>query len=228
MMWHSSALSFPKYPYVLARRAVSSSSLSVGLRREDPARLWERRAPLTPAAVYRLVRNGVQVVVQGCDRRVFSDNEYVSVSPITVTTMYGGHANISDQAGANIGRSLESCSIILGIKEVPLNELLTSQVDNQPRTHLMFSHTAKGQKYNLPLLARFLESPQNPRLIDYEQLTDQNGKRTVAFGFFAGSTGVIEGLSASALDLLSIGIASPFLVSFSLSLRPRSHSVHFI
>ena len=122
---------------------------------------------------------------------------------------------ISDQAGAKIGPSLESCSIILGIKEVPLNELLTSQVDNRPRTHLMFSHTAKGQKHNLPLLARFLESPQNPRLIDYEQLTDQNGKRTVAFGSFAGSAGVIEGLSASALDLLSIGIASPFLVSSS-------------
>ncbi|KAF9510883.1 hypothetical protein BS47DRAFT_1347359 [Hydnum rufescens UP504] len=151
-----STLSRP--PCGFARRELSSTSLSVGLRREDPARLWERRAPLTPAAVYSLVRNGVQIIVQGCERRVFSDKEYAS-------------------AGAKIGSSLESCSIILGIKEVPLNELLTSQ----------------------------------PHLIDYEQITDKNAKRTVAFGFFAGSAGVIEGLLASALDLLSLGIASPFL-----------------
>jgi alpha-aminoadipic semialdehyde synthase len=87
-MLKPSSLSFPKYPHVLTRRAVSS--LSVGLRREDTARLWERRAPLTPAAVYRLVRSGVQVVVQGCNRRVFSDKEYVSVSSIPTATNMAG------------------------------------------------------------------------------------------------------------------------------------------
>ncbi len=65
----------------------------------------------------------------------------------------------------------------------------------------------------MPLLAQFLQSRDSPRLIDYENIIDDSGKRTVAFGFFAGAAGVIEGLGAAALDLLHIGIASPFLVS---------------
>jgi len=93
----------------------------------------------------------------------------------------------------------------MGIKETPLNTLMTSPVDSPtnpgrlvPRTHIMFSHTIKGQEYNMPLLSRFLEgggafhdgSKSAPgleaRLIDYELLTDETGKRTVMFGFFAG------------------------------------------
>jgi hypothetical protein len=56
----------------------------------------------------------------------------------------------------------------------------------------MFSHTTKGQPYNMPLLSRFVQFDANdscdllPRLIDYEMLTDSNGKRTVGFGWFAG------------------------------------------
>jgi alpha-aminoadipic semialdehyde synthase len=43
----------------------------------------------------------------------------------------------------------------------------------------------------MPLLSRFLrpnssEDDPLPRLIDYEMLTDKNGKRTVGFGWFAG------------------------------------------
>lgn len=59
----------------------------------------------------------------------------------------------------------------------------------------MFSHTVKGQLYNMELLGKFLasESPDAaqagtllPRLIDYELLTGKDGKRTVGFGWFAG------------------------------------------
>jgi hypothetical protein len=84
----------------------------------------------------------------------------------------------------------------------------------------MFSHTAKGQAYNMPLLARFVASSKAsdlskkhfPRLIDYELLTDENGKRTVGFGWFAGVAGVLESLAAMAHHHLESGIASPFLV----------------
>ena len=67
-----------------------------------------------------------------------------------------------------------------------------------PRTHLMFSHTIKGQMYNMELLAKFVAASQAhggtpvgdpallPRLIDYELLTGEDGKRTVGFGWFAG------------------------------------------
>ena len=116
------------------------------------------------------------------------------------------------QAGASIvSPNTLDAHIIVGIKETPLNEVLTSLVPSPvppltkqcSRTHLMFSHTAKGQPYNTPLLAKFVRRsddvifeaveamyghpPPFPRLIDYELLTNEtDGKRTVAFGWFAG------------------------------------------
>ena len=104
--------------------------------------------------------------------------------------------------------TLEPAHLILGIKETPLCSLITSPVHTVdrnvlvPRTHFMFSHTAKGQEYNVPLLSRFLvggdryadpklagdKSPPQlaARLVDYELLTGTDGKRTVAFGWHAG------------------------------------------
>jgi alpha-aminoadipic semialdehyde synthase len=101
----------------------------------------------------------------------------------------------------------------------------------------MFSHTAKGQPYNTPLLEKYLKDPQAKpdkkyrRLIDYELLTDNDGKRTIGFGYHAGGSGflpliflntdescssivagVLESLSAMAHSHLENGIASPFLV----------------
>ena len=58
----------------------------------------------------------------------------------------------------------------------------------------MFSHTAKGQLYNMPLLSRFVDTGDSssssvlPRLVDYELLTGTDGKRVTAFGWFAGGT----------------------------------------
>ncbi|KAK2465033.1 hypothetical protein APHAL10511_003109 [Amanita phalloides] len=188
--------------------------LTIGIRREDPRRIWERRAPLTPDHVHHLVsEKNVQVHVQPCNRRVFPVTEYLN-------------------AGATIQPCLTHAHIIVGIKETPLDDLITSPVPFQhssfPRTHLMFSHTVKGQPYNTPLLARFLPSPTStpasakllPRLVDYELLTnDVDGKRTVGFGFFAGLAGVLESLSAMAHAHLEMGVASPFLYT------PRPHTM---
>ena len=73
---------------------------------------------------------------------------------------------------------------------IPPPSGVTSQSPRVPRTHLMFSHTIKGQLYNTELLSKFLSSDVSqsatPRLIDYELLTGDDGKRTVGFGWFAG------------------------------------------
>ncbi len=54
--------------------------VTIGIRREDPRRVWERRAPLTPDAVAELVsRDNVRVLVQECERRVFPLEEYIHV-----------------------------------------------------------------------------------------------------------------------------------------------------
>ena len=58
----------------------ASTGLTIGIRREDPARIWERRCPLTPDAIHELVRKeGVNVLVQPCERRVFTMRELKEV-----------------------------------------------------------------------------------------------------------------------------------------------------
>ena len=78
--------------YLHRLRGVSSSArystdvqragkLTIGIRREDPQRIWERRCPLTPDAVHELVtREGVDVLVQPCERRVWRMSEMIEVS----------------------------------------------------------------------------------------------------------------------------------------------------
>ncbi|KAG1903451.1 Saccharopine dehydrogenase-domain-containing protein [Suillus fuscotomentosus] len=199
-----------------ARRTLATVSpehakVTVGIRREDPSRIWERRCPVTPDEVAQLVQHlDVNVLIQDCDRRVFPVDQFI-------------------KAGAKLHPTLEPAHIVLGIKETPLNELVTSPVSapalrsgpSIPRTHLMFSHTTKGQPYNMELLSRFLgshENPSLPRLIDYELLVGKDGKRTVGFGWFAGVAGVLESLSALAHAHLELGVASPFLHT------PRPHT----
>jgi alpha-aminoadipic semialdehyde synthase len=63
----------------------SSSKLTIGIRREDPTRIWERRCPLTPEAVESLVHEvNVDVLIQDCDRRVFPVHQFVKVRDIPV------------------------------------------------------------------------------------------------------------------------------------------------
>lgn len=113
------------------------------------------------------------------------------------------------QAGAKISTSLDQAHIVLGIKETPMDALVRQRAPVRlstangviPRTHVMFSHTAKGQPYNTGLLSQFVAPTEGPfesttefektlelwpRLIDYELLTNDEGKRTVGFGWFAG------------------------------------------
>lgn len=52
---------------------------TLGMRREDPRRVWERRAPLTPDAVKTLAKDHT-VEVEACERRCFPDEQYEAVS----------------------------------------------------------------------------------------------------------------------------------------------------
>ena len=62
-----------------------STKLTIGIRRENPTRIWERRCPLTPDAVESLVHEeNVDVLIQDCDRRVFPVQHYVKVRVISV------------------------------------------------------------------------------------------------------------------------------------------------
>lgn len=155
----------------------------IGIRREsiDPN---EGRAPLSPIQVRHIVENSnIKFLIQPSPQRKFGDEEYV--------------AN-----GATISENLADCDIILGVKEVPIEELITNKV------YVFFSHTFKGQDYNMPLLQHILDN--NITLIDYELVKNEFGKRTIFFGEFAGYAGMIDSLWILGQRLLHEGIANPF------------------
>ena len=52
---------------------------TIALRREDKSR-WERRAPLIPDDVSKLIKKtGVKIYVQPCNKRVFNNEQYEKV-----------------------------------------------------------------------------------------------------------------------------------------------------
>jgi len=155
----------------------------IGIRREDKS-IWERRAPLTPAQVQQLrEKYHIQTIVQPSRIRVFSDEEYL-------------------QAGATVQEDLSTCPVILAVKEIPLHFF------EPGKTYVFFSHTIKGQPYNMPMLQRMLEL--GCTLIDYEKITDEKGRRLVFFGRHAGLAGMIDTLWALGQRLAWEGIPNPF------------------
>ena len=158
--------------------------LSIGIRREAKNR-WERRVSLIPEHVERLTKDlGIKVFIQSSTKRVIPDEKY-------------------EQAGAVVHEDLSIADVIVGVKEVPISQLIPG------KTYLFFSHTHKGQLYNMQMLQSILD--RKIRLIDYELMTNEHGRRLVQFSKFAGYAGMIDGLHALGHRLLALGYGSPFL-----------------
>jgi len=155
----------------------------IGIRREDKNK-WERRVPITPAHVEKLVReHALHFLVQPSSIRVFSDADYTA-------------------AGATVQEDLSAADVVVAVKEIPIDLL-------QPRkTYLFFSHTIKGQAYNMPLLRRLMEL--ECQLIDYERIVDDQNRRLIAFGEYAGLAGMLDTLHALGQRLAWEGVATPF------------------
>ncbi len=144
---------------------------------------WERRAPLTPSDVKWLVDKGIRVEVESSPIRVFPDSQYKN-------------------AGARIVKKTLNASLLVGIKEPLPEEVLEGKI------YMLFSHTTKGQPYNLSLLKEFLK--KRDTLIDYEKITDFYGRRLVYFGRFAGICGVTDSLYYFGKKLEWKELANPF------------------
>ena len=157
-------------------------SRTIAIRKEDKY-LMERRAPVTPAHVAQLCSQGLRVLVESSSKRVFSDEEYL-------------------KAGAEIVSELGEADIILGVKEMPLDIFLPG------KTYVFFSHTIKGQSYNMPLLKRMMEQKVN--LIDYERIVDAEEKRLIFFGRYAGIAGMINSLWSLGQRMEIMGVSNPF------------------
>jgi saccharopine dehydrogenase (NAD+, L-lysine-forming) len=144
--------------------------IRIGLIREGktPA---DNRVALTPAQCKWIQKNSntVKVVAQSSPDRCFSDREFLS-------------------AGAEVKDDISDCDILLGIKEVPVEQLIPN------KTYLFFSHTKKKQPHNQGLLRAILD--KKIRLVDYECLEHDDGQRIIGFGFFAGVVGAHNGMMA--------------------------------
>ncbi len=142
----------------------------IGLIREGkiPA---DNRVALTPAQCKWVHKNSneVRIVAQASPHRCFSDREYIA-------------------AGVEVKEDLSGCDILLGIKEVPVDQLMAG------KTYLFFSHTKKKQPHNQKLMRSVLD--KKIKLIDYECLEHEDGQRIIGFGFFAGVVGAHNGMMA--------------------------------
>jgi len=140
----------------------------VGLLREGRTPP-DRRVALTPKKCVELQATypGLRVRVQPSPERAYTDQEYRDL-------------------GIEVAEDMLPCDLLLGVKEVPIAELLPG------KTYLFFSHTVKKQPHNQALLQAVLR--KHITLVDYELLTNAAGERIVAFGRYAGIVGAYNGL----------------------------------
>ena len=147
-----------------------TNMVKIGLIKEGkiPA---DNRVSLTPAQCKWIHKNSdsVRIIVQSSSSRCFTDREFA-------------------MAGVEVKDDISDCDILLGIKEVPVEQLVAD------KTYLFFSHTKKKQARNQQLLRAILD--QRITLIDYECLEHEDGQRIIGFGFFAGIVGAHNGMMA--------------------------------
>lgn len=134
----------------------------------------DRRVVLSPDACHYVLEHfpEAKISVESSDIRIFDDEEY-------------------RKAGIPVTNSMMDCDVLLGVKEVPVADLIPG------KKYFFFSHTIKEQPYNRKLLQAILE--KQIELYDHEVITNPNGIRLVAFGRYAGIVGAYNGLRAFGL-----------------------------
>lgn len=130
------------------------------------ARPTEQRVPIVPADAARLVDDGFPVTVEESPTRIVPVEEYAAVGCAVAPT--GSWVEAPDGA------------VVIGIKELPEDPADLSH------THVFFAHAYKGQEGAEATLDRFRRG--GGELLDVEYLT-VDGRRVVAFGFWAGYVG---------------------------------------
>lgn len=155
---------------------------TIAIRHEDKYKM-ERRAALTPQHVKQIVEQGIEVLVESSEKRIFTDEEYAN-------------------AGAKVTKDISSSSLVFGVKEMPIDYFEAN------KTYVFFSHTIKGQEYNMPLLKNMVEHKIN--LIEYEKIANDKGQRLIFFGRFAGLAGMINSLWSYGQRLDKLGVPNCF------------------
>lgn len=134
--------------------------------------LMEHRAPIIPTNIKKLIDNGYKVYVESSSHRIYKDEEYEYYGAIITNKPW------YDPKFEN--------ALIVGIKEIPHIELLYKH------KHLYFSHAYKNQIGSQEILSEFSKS--SSILYDFEYFLDENNKRIISFGYYAGIVGGVLGI----------------------------------
>ncbi|MEO7978478.1 NAD(P)-dependent oxidoreductase [Flavobacterium sp.] len=131
----------------------------------------DRRVVFSPNELTKLKQlyNEATITVESSDIRIFSDVQYQSM-------------------GITVSDDLSDCDVLFGVKEVPVENLIPN------KAYFFFSHTIKKQPYNRKLLQAILE--KNIDLYDHETIVDEDNRRLIGFGRYAGMVGVYNGIRA--------------------------------
>ncbi|MDX5350508.1 MAG: saccharopine dehydrogenase, partial [Paracoccaceae bacterium] len=134
----------------------------------------EARVGITPEGVRALIGRGFRVTVEDSGTRIIPAADYAAAGATVVPE--------GSWPGA------PSDAVIFGLKELP--------EDGTPliHRHIMFGHAFKGQPAGRVLLERFRKG--GGTLLDLEYLTDEDGRRLAAFGYWAGYAGAAVALEA--------------------------------
>jgi len=147
--------------------------MKIGIIKEykSPA---DKRVVFSPNKCVEIIKKfpDIKFLVESSDIRCFSDFEYESL-------------------GIEVGSDLSACDILIGVKEVPINKLISD------KKYFFFSHTIKKQPYNKKLLQEILK--RNIELYDHETIVDKSNNRLIGFGYYAGVIGAYNGLRAYGL-----------------------------
>ena len=131
----------------------------------------DRRVVFSPYELVKLkaLYPQISIKVESSPVRVFSDSEY-------------------QNAGIEVVIDVTDCDVLLGVKEVPVESLISD------KSYFFFSHTIKKQVYNRGLLQALLE--KNIDFYDYETLVDATNNRLIGFGRYAGMVGAYNSIRA--------------------------------
>lgn len=145
----------------------------------------ERRVAIIPSDIEEL-KNAYDISfeIESLNKRVFKDSEY-------------------EKVGAEVVKKLTDSEIIFGVKEMPID------IFEEGKTYIFFSHTIKGQEYNMPLLKQMIKKKVN--LIEYEKIADSDGKRLIFFGRYAGIAGMINSLWSLGQRFKTKNTNNPFI-----------------
>lgn len=131
----------------------------------------DRRVVFTPEELVRLKREHpeAEIKVESSDIRIFTDEQYSNL-------------------GIEVVSDVSDCDVLFGVKEVPAYALIPN------KKYFFFSHTIKKQVHNRELLKAILEKKID--LYDHETIVDENFKRLIGFGRYAGIVGAYNGIRA--------------------------------